>query len=147
MGCGPIPHANHSVSSVFGCIPLTVRWLRLYVLTIVSLQLSPSKPFNSGLFNCGWTVWPGLFVLAIAGLLLSVLESSPGHLMLGMSPGALHSSILSFLTDCLFLVNVSHSMQLPAIKGIDTWFRVSPTSSAEMVLPLPRLIRCGGHSV
>ena len=117
------------------------------MLAIVSLQLSLSKPFNSGLFNCGWTVWPGLFVLAIAGLLLSVLESSPGHLMLGMSPGALHSSILSFLTDCLFLVNVSHSMQLPAIKGIDTWFRVSPTSSAEMVLPLPRLIRCGGHSV
>ena len=66
MGCGPIPHANPSISSVFGCIPLTVRWLRLYVLAIVSLWLSPSKPFNSGLFNCGWTVWLGLFVLAIA---------------------------------------------------------------------------------
>ena len=75
-------------------------------------------------------------MLAVAGLQLGILESSPGWLTVGMSPGALHLSIWSLSTDGLLLVNVSRSIQLLAIKGIDTQFRVSPASSVEMVLPL-----------
>ena len=97
--CGPIPHANPSVSSALGCIPSTVTWLRLYVLTIVSLQLSPLNLFDFSLFNCGGTVSLGLFVLAVAGLRLGILDSSPGRLTLGTSPGALRSSVWSRLTD------------------------------------------------
>lgn len=63
---------------VFRYIPSMVMWLRLFVLAIASLQLSSSKLFNVGLFNCGWAVW--LFVLAIAGLRLGILELSPGQL-------------------------------------------------------------------
>ena len=129
----PVPHANPPVSSAFGYIPSTVTWLRPFVLAIASLRLSPSNPFDFGLFNCGWTIWLGPFVLAIAGLWLGVLESSPGHLTLGTSPGALRSSAWSLSTDCLLLVNVSRGVRLLAIKGIDTRFRVSPTSSAETV--------------
>ena len=142
----PIPHANPPVSSVFGYIPLMVTWLRPFVLAIASLRLLPSNPFNFSLFNCGWTIWLGPFVLAIAGLWLGILESSPGRLTLGMSPGALHSSTRSLSTDCFLLVNVLRGVRLLAIKGIDTRFRVSPASSAETVLPLRRLVRCGGHS-
>ena len=64
-----------------------------------------------------------------------------------MSPGALRSSAQSISTDCLLLVNVSHGIESLVIEGIGTQFRMSPASSAVMVLLLPRLIRCGGHSV
>ena len=106
------------------------------MLAVVSLRLSPSKPFNFSLFNCSRTIWLGPFVLAVAGLWLGVLESSPGWLTVGMSPGALRLSIQSLSTDGLLLVNVSRGIRLLAIKGIDTQFRVSPASSVEMVLPL-----------
>jgi len=55
IGCRPIPHANPSALVTFRCFPSTVRWLRLYVLVIASLQLSSSTPFDFGLFNCSWT--------------------------------------------------------------------------------------------
>ena len=86
-------------------------------------------------------------MLAVAGLWLGILESSPGRLTLGTSPGALRSSTQSLLTDCLLLVNVSHGVLSLAIEGIGAQFRMSPTSSAEMVLSLRGQIRCGGHSV
>ena len=91
-------------------------------------------------------VWLGPFVLAVAGLQLGVLESSPGHLTLGTSPGALHSSTWSLSTDCLLLVNVSRGVLSLAIEGIGARFRMSPVSSAETVLSLRGQIRCGGHS-
>ena len=75
-------------------------------------------------------------MLAVAGLRLGVLESSPGCLTLGMSPGALHSSTRSLSTDCLLLVNVSRGVLSLAIEGIGAWFRMSPVSSAETVLSL-----------
>ena len=130
--------------SAFRYISSMVRWLRPFVLIIASLRLLPLNPFDFGLFNCDWTVWLGLFVLAIAGLQFGILELSPGRLMLGMSPGALHSS---FLTSGSFLVNVSHGVLSLAIEGIGTQCRMSPASSMGMVLLLPRLIRCGGHSM
>ena len=144
--CRPIPHANPSVSSAFGCIPSTVRWLRLFVLVVASLQLSPSNLFDFSLFNCGWTSLAGAIVLAVAGLWLGVLESSPGRLTLGTSPDALHLSTWSLSSDCLLLVNVSHGVLSLAIEGIGARFRMSPTSSAETVLSLRGQIRCGGHS-
>ena len=113
------------------------------MLVIASLRLSPLNLFDFGLFNCGWTSSSQLFVLAVAGLRLGVLESSPGRLTFGTSPGALRSSVL---TDYFHLVNISRGVLTPAIKGIDTRFRVSPASSAETVCRLRRLSRCGGHS-
>ena len=82
------------------------------MLVVASLRLSPLNLFNFGLFNCGWTSSSQLFVLAVAGLRLGVLESFPGQLMFGTSPGALR---LSILTDCFHLVNVSRSVLSPAI--------------------------------
>jgi len=141
----PVLHANPLVSSAFRYIPSMVMWLRPFVLAIASLWLSPLNLFDFGLFNCGWTIW--LFVLAIAGLRLGILDLFPGQLTFGTSVCALDSSTWSFLTGSLFLVNVSHGVLSPAIEGLDAWFRLSPVSSMEMVLPLRRLIGCGGHSV
>ena len=115
-----IPQANHPVSSAFRYIILTVMWLRPFVLAIVSFQLSPSKLLDFSLFNCGWTIQLELFVLAIAGLWLGILEL----LTLGTSPGALHSSTQSLSIDCFLLVNVSCSILSLAIEGIGAWFRV-----------------------
>jgi len=140
----PVPHANPPVSSAFRCILLTVTWLRPFVLAIASLQLLPSNLFDFGLFNCGWTIW--LFVLAIAGLRLGILYLFPGQLTFGTSVCALDSSVRSLLTGSLFLVNVLHSVLSLAIEGLDAWFRLSPVSSTETVLPLQRLTGCGGHS-
>jgi len=143
--CWPVPHANPLVSSAFRYIPSMVTWLRLFVLAIASLRLSPSKPFDFSLFNCGWVIW--LFVLAIAGLRLGILDLFPGQLAFGTSVCTLDSSARSFLTGSLFLVNVSRGVLSPAIEGLDARFRLSPVSSTETVLPLRRLIGCGGHSV
>jgi len=127
----PVLHANPLVSSAFRYIPLTVMWLRPFVLAIASLRLLPSNLFDFGLFNCSWAIW--LFVLAIAGLWLGVLDLFPGQLTVGTSVCALDSS---FLTGGLFLVKVSCSVLSPVIVGLDAWFGVSPTSSVETVLPL-----------
>ena len=69
-------------------------------------------------------VWLGPFVLAVAGLRLGILESSPGRLTLGTSPGALCLSTWSLSSDCLLLVNVSHGVLSLAIEGIGARFRV-----------------------
>ena len=137
----PVPHANPLVSSAFRYIPLMVTWLRPFVLAIASLRLSPSKPFDFGLFNCGWAIW--LFVLAIAGLRLGILDLFPGQLTVGTSVCALDSS---FLTGGPFLMTVSRGVLSPVIEGLDAQFGLSPVSSTETVLPLRRLSRCGGHS-
>ena len=75
-------------------------------------------------------------MLAVAGLQLGVLDSSPGRLTFGTSLCALDLSAQRFLTDSLFLVNVSRSVESPAIEGIGAWFRMSPVSSTETVLSL-----------
>ena len=115
---GPVLHADPSVASAFGYISSAVRWLRLYVLAVVSLQLSPLN-----LFICGSDArWP--FVLAVAGLRLRSLELYAGWLMLGTSHCILDSSAQSFLTSSFLLVNISCSVQLLVIKGIGAQFRV-----------------------